>query len=102
MILLLRHLRAVGLFYRAVAPASIGTTLLMALVLLEFRDAPNYGVPLLLKLLTWPPLLYLRERLRPHARWWWHNLGYSRRQLWGAIFGLDMLLFGLMLRLVFR
>ncbi|RAK62950.1 hypothetical protein [Hymenobacter edaphi] len=102
MMLLLRHLRAVGQFYCTVAPASLAVTLLMAGLLLPFREAPNYGVPLLLKLLTWLPLLYLHARLRPQARWWWHNLGYSRRQLWGTVFALDMLLFGLMLGLVFR
>jgi hypothetical protein len=101
MLLFWRHLRAALLFYRSFAPLSLGATLVMGGLLLPFRHEPNYGVPLLLKLLTWPPLLYLHQQFRPDDWWWWHNLGYSRRQLWGAAFALDMLLFGVMLRFVF-
>jgi hypothetical protein len=101
LLFLRRHLGAALRFYRSVAPFSLGVTLVMAGLLLPFRHEPNYGVPLLLKLLTWPALPYLQERMRPHHRWWWHNLGYTRRQLWVSAFGVDMLVFALILYVVF-
>ena len=95
--------RAVGLFYRSVAPFTLGITgLLLGAVLLpllaEGKASGRLPALVLAKLLTVPAVWYLAERTRPNQYWFYFNLGLSRRWLWAGVAMLDSLLFiGLLL-----
>ncbi|GAB3661947.1 hypothetical protein GCM10027594_31610 [Hymenobacter agri] len=107
MSLLTTQLRAVGLFYRSVAPFMLGISGLIVLAvllpgLLEgwWRAGLLPGL-LLAKLATAPVVWYLSEQLRPGQYWFFFNLNISRRQLWAGVVAFDGALFlggvGLML-----
>ena len=92
------HLRAVGLFYRSVAPFMLGISgLLLAAVLLPaLREGFTHGLVsrlLLAKLATAPVVWYLSEQLRPGQYWFYFNLNISRRRLWAGVVALDAALF---------
>jgi hypothetical protein len=96
---LLTWMRAVGLFYRTIAPFTLGTSaLLIGFVLVpllfEGQDAGVLWPRLVLaKLLTGPAVWYLAEQMRPHQYWFYYNLGVSRCRLWAGVALLDGLFF---------
>jgi hypothetical protein len=99
MFLLTTQLRAVGLFYRSVAPFMLGISVLIVLAvllpgLLEgwWRAGQLPGL-LLAKLATAPVVWYLSEQLRPGQYWFFFNLNISRRRLWAGVVALDGALF---------
>ncbi|MGI4875015.1 MAG: hypothetical protein ACRYFX_27990 [Janthinobacterium lividum] len=89
--------RALWLFYRSVAPALAGISLLVfglaQLPTLADGHPASLVKLLVLKVLVTPAAWYLSERTRPHQYWLYLNLGLSRRVLWGSAIGLDALLF---------
>ena len=90
------RLRAVLLFYRGVAPFTLGVSALILLAVLvpALREgwAPGLLPKLLLvKLATGPAVWYLAEQLRPGQYWFYYNLGASHRFLWGGLVLLDSL-----------
>ena len=98
MTFMLTWLRAVGLFYRSVAPFTVGISALLVgagLLPALFDDVAGGALPLLmlLKLATVPVVWYLAEQARPHQYWFYFNLGISRRRLWAGVVLLDTLLF---------
>jgi hypothetical protein len=98
MTILATHLRAVGYFYRSVAPFMMGISALILLAillpaLLEGWAAGLLPALLLTKLATAPVVWYLSEQLRPGQYWFYFNLNISRRRLWGGVLALDGLLF---------
>ena len=98
MFILVTRLRAVLLFYRGVAPFTVGiSALILGAVLLpallEGQAAGLLPALLLVKLATGPVVWYLSERTRPHQYWFYYNLGVSRRHLWVSVALLDGLLF---------
>ncbi|SFP68983.1 hypothetical protein [Hymenobacter arizonensis] len=93
-------MRAVLLFYRGIAPFTLGiSVLLLGVALLPLlHEGQAIGVLLprlvLLKLLTGPVVWYLTERTRPHQYWFYYNyLGMGRRRLWAGVGVLDTLVF---------
>ena len=98
MTILLTWLRAVGLFYRSVAPFTVGISVLLvgAGLLPALAEGAAGGSRLLLvllKLVTMPVVWYLAEQARPHHYWFYFNLGVSRQRLWAGVAALDTLLF---------
>lgn len=98
MLTLVTRLRAVLLFYRSVAPFTLGiSALIICGVLLpalqEGGAAGLLPMLVLVKVGTGPVVWYLSERTRPHQYWFYHNLGVSRRHLWAGVALLDGLLF---------
>ena len=98
MTFMLTWLRAVGLFYRSVAPFTVGLSALLVgagLLPALFDGVAGGALPLLvlLKLGTAPVVWYLAERARPHQYWFYFNLGISRHHLWAGVAVLDTLLF---------
>ncbi|WP_158010143.1 hypothetical protein [Hymenobacter glacialis] len=98
MAFLITQLRAVGLFYRGVAPFMLGISgLILAAVLLPaLQEGWGRGLLpglLLTKLATAPVVWYLWEQLRPGQYWFYFNLGVSRRRLWSGVVALDGLVF---------
>ncbi|UOQ99460.1 hypothetical protein MUN81_08210 [Hymenobacter sp. 5317J-9] len=98
MTILATQLRAVGLFYRSVAPFMLGISGLILLAvllpaLLEGWSAGLLPALLLIKLATAPVVWYLSEQLRPDQYWFYFNLNVSRRRLWGAVVVADGLVF---------
>ena len=94
MTILVTQLRAVGLFYRSVAPFMLGVSglLLLAVLLPALLEgfAHNLIFRLLLaKLATAPVVWYLSEQLRPGQYWFYFNLHMSRRRLWASVVALD-------------
>lgn len=94
MILLVTQLRAVGLFYRSVAPFMLGVSalILLAVLLPALREGGAGGLLpalLLIKLATAPVVWYLSEQLRPGQYWFYFNLHVSRRRLWAGVVALD-------------
>ncbi|MFD1470491.1 hypothetical protein ACFQ48_19855 [Hymenobacter caeli] len=92
------RLRAVLLFYRGVAPFTLGISALIVLAVLvpalrEGRARGLLPMLLLLKLATGPAVWYLAEQLRPQQYWFYYNLGVSRGRLWAGVAVLDGLLF---------
>ena len=98
MTILTTQLRAVGLFYRSVAPFMLGISgLLLGAVLLPallegFAHDLIFRL-LLAKLATAPVVWYLSEQLRPGQYWFYFNLNVSRRRLWAGVVALDAALF---------
>ena len=98
MTILTIQLRAVGLFYRSVAPFMLGISgLLLGAVLLPAL-LEGFGHNLLLRLLltklaTAPVVWYLSEQLRPGQYWFYFNLHISRRRLWASVVAADAALF---------
>ena len=96
---LLTWLRAVLLFYRSIAPFTLGSTaLIIAAVLLPLLHEGQAAAGLLprlvlVKLLTGPAVWYLAGQLRPQQYWLYYNLGVSRGRLWAGVAVLDGLLF---------
>lgn len=91
---LITQLRAVGLFYRSVAPFMLGVSALMLLAVLLPALHEGWGgglLPalLLIKLATAPVVWYLSEQLRPGQYWFYFNLHMSRRRLWAGVVALD-------------
>jgi len=91
-------LRAVGLFYRSVAPFTVGISVLIVgagllPALVEGGASGSRPLLVLVKLATAPVVWYLAERTRPHQYWFYLNLGISRRRLWAGAAALDTLLF---------
>ncbi|GAB3297323.1 hypothetical protein [Hymenobacter tenuis] len=93
------YLKALALFYRSV----LVYTLLVSGLIIGSSLLPKFGnwppplVPvLLLKLLTFPPIIYLTSQFRPHQYWFYRNLHLSPRQLWGGVMLLDGVLFVLL------
>lgn len=94
------YLRALALFYRTLLPQTI---LLSALVLgatalgaglLQLPWPPPLGPGLvLMKLGTFPLLVYLEHRLRPHQYWFYRNLHLAPWQLWAPLVVLDTVAF---------
>ena len=98
MTFLFSWLRAVGLFYRSVAPFTVGLSVLLVgggLLPALFEGIAGGSLPLLvlIKLATAPVVWYLAEQTRPHQYWFYFNLGISRRRLWAGVFAVDTLLF---------
>ncbi|WP_345053788.1 hypothetical protein [Hymenobacter glaciei] len=98
MIILATQLRAVGLFYRSVAPFMLGVSALILLAVLlpalvEGRSSGLLPALLLIKLATAPVVWYLSEQLRPGQYWFYFNLNVSRRRLWAGVVALDGALF---------
>jgi hypothetical protein len=98
MAILVTQLRAVGLFYRSVAPFMAGVSALILLAVLLPALAEGWGrniLPglLLAKLATAPAVWYLSEQLRPGQYWFYFNLNISRRRLWAGVVVFDGLLF---------
>ena len=98
MLFLVTHLRAIGLFYRSVAPFMLGISglILLAVLLPALHEGWGSGLLpglLLTKLATAPVVWYLSEQMRPNQYWFYFNLGVSRRRLWGGVVALDCGLF---------
>jgi hypothetical protein len=94
MTILTTQLRAVGLFYRSVAPFMLGISglLLLAVLLPAIHEGWSDGLLLgllLTKLATAPVVWYLSEQLRPGQYWFYFNLNISRWRLWSAVVTLD-------------
>ena len=94
MTILITQLRAVGLFYRSVAPFMLGISglLLLAVLVPALREGFTHGLIfrlLLAKLATAPVVWYLSEQLRPGQYWFYFNLNVSRRRLWAGVVALD-------------
>ena len=94
MTILVTQLRAVGLFYRSVAPFMLGVSglLLLAVLLPAIHEGWSGGLLpalLLIKLATAPVVWYLSEQLRPGQYWLYFNLHISRRRLWAGVVALD-------------
>ncbi|MCI1186849.1 hypothetical protein MON38_05415 [Hymenobacter sp. DH14] len=94
MALLTTQLRAVGLFYRGVAPFMLGISglILLAVLLPAIHEGWSDGLLpglLLTKLATAPVVWYLSEQLRPGQYWFYFNLHMSRRRLWAGVVALD-------------
>ena len=88
------QLRAVGLFYRSVAPFMLGISglLLGAVLVPALLEGLAHDLVfrlLLVKLATAPVVWYLSEQLRPGQYWFYFNLNVSRRQLWAGVVALD-------------
>ena len=98
MTILVTQLRAVGLFYRSVAPFMLGISglILVAVLLPAVHEGWSRGLLpglLLAKLTTAPVVWYLSEQLRPGQYWLYFNLHVSRRRLWAGVVVLDAGLF---------
>ena len=98
MTILITQLRAVGLFYRSVAPFMLGISglLLVAVLVPALLEGLTHGLIsrlLLAKLATAPVVWYLSEQLRPGQYWLYFNLNVSRRRLWAGVVALDGALF---------
>ncbi|MDO7848027.1 hypothetical protein Q5H92_16805 [Hymenobacter sp. M29] len=98
MTILATQLRAVGLFYRSVAPFMLGVSalILLAVLLPAIQEGWSGGMLpalVLTKLTTAPVVWYLSEQLRPGQYWFYFNLNVSRRRLWAGVVALDALLF---------
>lgn len=98
MTILATQLRAVGLFYRGVAPFMLGISglILLAVLLPAIYEGRSKGIMpalLLAKLATAPVVGLLSERLRPGQYWFYFNLNLSRRRLWAGVVVLDGALF---------
>ena len=96
--ILVTQIRAVGLFYRSVAPFMLGISglLLCAVLVPALLEGLTHDLIfrlLLAKLATAPVVWYLSEQLRPGQYWFYFNLNMSRRRLWGAVITLDGILF---------
>ena len=111
MTILATQLRAVGLFYRSVAPFMLGVSglLLLAVLLPGLLEgwwrAGMLPTLVLAKLATTPVVWYLSDQLRPGQYWFYFNLNISRQRLWGAVVTLDSILFlggALLVRAVLR
>ncbi|WP_201982452.1 hypothetical protein [Hymenobacter rubidus] len=94
MTILATQLRAVGLFYRSVAPlmGGISGLILLAVLLPAIVEGRSGGVMpalLLTKLATAPVVWYLSEQWRPGQYWFYFNLHLSRRRLWAGVVALD-------------
>lgn len=90
MTILATQLRAVGLFYRSVAPFMLGVSgLLLLPALREGWSGGLLPALLLIKLTTAPVVWYLSEQLRPGQYWFYFNLHVSRRRLWSGVVALD-------------
>ncbi|WP_426492717.1 hypothetical protein [Hymenobacter sp. 102] len=96
---MLHHLKALALFYRSV----LGYTLAVSGLIIGSSLLPMFGnwpprlVPLLLlKLITFPPVIYLLSQFRPHQYWFYRNLHLSPWQLWGSALLLDGVVFVLL------
>src|SRR6476469_6318966 len=94
MTILATQLRAVGLFYRSVAPFMLGISglILLAVLLPAILEGWSGGLLpglLLTKLATAPVVWYLSEQLRPEQYWFYFNLHLSRRRLWAGVVALD-------------
>lgn len=86
------------LFYRSVAPFTVGISALIigGVLLPALREGQAAGLLpalLLVKLATGPVVWYLSERARPHQYWFYHNLGAARWHLWAGVAVCDGLLF---------
>ena len=98
MTILITQLRAVGLFYRSVAPFMLGISglLVFAVLVPALLEGATHGLIsrlLLAKLATAPVVWYLAEQLRPGQYWFYFNLHISRRRLWMSVVALDAGLF---------
>ena len=98
MAILTTQLRAVGLFYRSVAPFMLGISglLLGAVLVPALLEGFTHDLIfrlLLAKLATAPVVWYLAEQLRPGQYWFYFNLNMSRRRLWAGVVALDAALF---------
>jgi hypothetical protein len=98
MTILVTQLRAVGLFYRSVAPFMLGISglLLLAVLVPALLEGFTHDLIfrlLLAKLATAPVVWYLAEQLRPGQYWFYFNLNMSRRRLWAGVVALDAVLF---------
>ena len=96
--LLLVQARVILLFYRSVAPFTLGISwLLLGFVLLplllEGKAGGSLPALLLVKTLTYPVVWYLADQLRPDQYWFFFNLGLTRRRLWVGLAAFDALLF---------
>ena len=106
MLLLIARLRAIVLFYRSLAPFTLGiTALILGFVWLPALHEGRAGVLptlLLVKLATGPAVWYLSERMSPDQYWLYYNLGLSRRFLWTGVAVLDGIILFLTPALVVR
>lgn len=98
MTILATQSRAVGLFYRSVAPFMLGISglLLLAVLVPALLEGFTHDLTfrlLLAKLATAPMVWYLSEQLRPGQYWFYFNLNMSRRRLWAGVVALDAALF---------
>jgi len=98
MAILTTQLRALGLFYRSVAPFMLGISGLMLLAVLVPALLEGFTHDLIFRLLlaklaTAPVVWLLSERLRPGQYWFYFNLNISRRRLWACVVALDAALF---------
>ena len=98
MTILVTQLRAVGLFYRGVAPFMLGISGLLLLAVLGPALLEGFTHDLIFRLLlaklaTAPVVWYLSEQLRPGQYWFYFNLNMSRRRLWAGVVALDAALF---------
>ena len=98
MTILVTQLRAVGLFYRGVAPFMLGISglLLLAVLVPALLEGFTHDLIfrlLLAKLATASVVWYLSEQLRPGQYWFYFNLHVSRRRLWAGVVALDAALF---------
>ena len=105
MTILITQLRAMGLFYRSVAPFMLGISVLLLLAVLVPALLEGFTHDLIFRLLlaklaTAPVVWYLSEQLRPGQYWFYFNLHVSRRRLWAGVMALDGLLFLGAVRLV--
>ena len=94
MTILATQMRAVGLFYRSVAPFTLGISalILLAVLLPAIQEGRSGGLLpglLLAKLATAPAVWYLSEQLRPGQYWFYFNLNMSRRRVWASVVALD-------------
>ena len=98
MTILVTQLRAVGLFYRSVAPFTLGVSALLLLAVLVPALLEGFAHNLIFRLLLAklaiaPVVWYLSEQLRPGQYWFYFNLNMSRRRLWAGVVALDAALF---------
>ncbi|SNR64390.1 MULTISPECIES: hypothetical protein [Hymenobacter] len=91
------YLRALGLFYRTVAPFTVVFSLLI-FAAAAVGPFPTWPLPLtagllLTKLGTFLVIWYLSAQLRPHQYWFYLNLHIAPWQLWAGVLVADTLLF---------
>jgi hypothetical protein len=97
-----KYPRALFLFYRTLLPSLSLFSLLILGTSVPYGNWPLQlsASVLLMKLVTFPLVWYLSERMRPHQYWLYLNLHIAPWQLWAGVVLLDTLAFSAIVRVV--